>query len=77
MNVCITNTVVEFYPSEKKEKKQRKKEKEDVETRTDIVNNNSECLSPTLATSMESQNTNISTYIDHKNIYQELIQTKQ
>ena len=46
MKICISNTVVEFDPSEKI----IKKEEEDVETRSFIVNTTSECLLLALAT---------------------------
>ena len=44
-----------------------------VDNRISVVNTPSECILPALATSMQSQNTNISTYMDNNNLYQRLI----
>ena len=45
-----------------------------VNTRSAIVNTPPECLPPALTTSIQSQNTSSSSYMDNNNIYQGWIQ---
>ena len=70
MNICISNTVVEFGPSTKKIQGKFLQKRRIVETRRTIVNTTYECITPVLATSMESNNTSRSAYTDKNNLYQ-------
>ena len=75
IQIYIANTVVEFDPSEKKKNFQGKtlQRSRSVDNRIGIVNTPSKCLPRALATSMQSQKTIRSTYMDNNILYQGLI----
>ena len=68
MNICISNTAVEFGPLEKTLQRRNI-----IDTRSSIVNSPYKFLFSDLDTSMQSHNTRSSPYTDNNNLYQGLI----